>query len=192
MLNRAHSGFTMIEVLVTIAITVVGLLGISTLQLQSNRAMLDSGNRSQAIWMLEDLAYRMNANSKAIANYDTGGTLTLDDCQKPDKMCADYYNGGKISADICTGDEVAAFDVWDLLCKKNFAIDAIEIRESYADFIANPRLTIVTDEPNKRAQITVQWDVRTTSSDESGNKLYFLEDNDKTQRTDSVSREVQL
>src|SRR5690554_1070475 len=73
MLSR-HKGFSMIEVLVTIFITVIGLLGISSLQLQSNRAVQDSGNKSQAIWILKDLSNRINANSSALSDYAT--TLT--------------------------------------------------------------------------------------------------------------------
>ena len=67
--TRQQSGFTMIEVLVTIAILVVGLLGLAAMQTLSTLAELESYQRSQALVLVRDMADRMNANKRQIVNY---------------------------------------------------------------------------------------------------------------------------
>jgi len=70
-LTRNMAGFSLIEILVTVAITIIGLVGLASLQLQVTKSVGDSGNRSQVIWMLEDLSNRMKANRIAFADYNT-------------------------------------------------------------------------------------------------------------------------
>jgi len=78
MLTRTQqSGFTMIEVLVTIAILVVGLLGLAAMQTLSTLAELESYQRSQALVLLRDMSDRMTANKAQIVNYVTVGDLGL-------------------------------------------------------------------------------------------------------------------
>ena len=67
--SRQQSGFTMIEVLVTIAILVVGLLGLAAMQTLSTLAELESYQRSQALVLVRDMADRMSANKAQIVNY---------------------------------------------------------------------------------------------------------------------------
>ena len=70
---KDHQGFSMVEVLVTLAITIIGLVGLASLQLQASRSASDTGNRSQAVWIIEDLTNRIRANTGGLENYDTGG-----------------------------------------------------------------------------------------------------------------------
>jgi len=180
-----HSGFSMIEVLVTIFITVIGLLGISSLQLQlqSSRAVQDSGNKSQAVWILKDLSNRMNANSAALSDYATSKYS----CGTAPKMCEDYNNGSnKVDAANCSAKEVAEFDLWDTVCPRGFRNQGNKIRTSHADFISNPVLSVTVDNANSAATLTLTWDVRTSSSDS------YLIDISNTKRTDSLVREIQL
>ena len=79
--KNLQSGFTMIEVLVTIAILVVGLLGLAAMQTLSTLAELESYQRSQALVLVRDMADRMTANKAQIVDYvssDLG--LTVMDC----------------------------------------------------------------------------------------------------------------
>ena len=68
-MRKAQSGFTMIEVLVTIAILVVGLLGLAAMQTLSTLAELESYQRSQAIVLVRDMADRMTSNKAQITSY---------------------------------------------------------------------------------------------------------------------------
>ena len=65
-----QSGFTMIEVLVTIAILVVGLLGLAAMQTLATLAELEAYQRSQAIVLVRDMADRMNANKANLPAYE--------------------------------------------------------------------------------------------------------------------------
>lgn len=181
----------MIEILITLTITIIGLLGISSLQLHSNRAITDSGSRSQAAWVLEDLSNRINANSTALASYDTGGDYTENDCANVPVICADYFNAGQKDAAVCTPAQVAAFDIWDLTCPKTYTLSNVEIRESPADFISSPIVNVVADILNNRATITVTWSVRTSGNDNSGEKIYLIDDS-VGNLTDSLTREINL
>ena len=68
-MRKEQSGFTMIEVLVTIAILVVGLLGLAAMQTLSTLAELESYQRSQALVLVRDMADRMSANKGEIQKY---------------------------------------------------------------------------------------------------------------------------
>lgn len=58
-------GFSMLEVLISILITVVGLLGLAGLQAFTQRAEFESYQRAQALLMLNDLVDRINANRRS-------------------------------------------------------------------------------------------------------------------------------
>jgi len=74
-------GFTLVEVLVTMVILSVGLLGVAALHTASLRNNLDSALRSQASVLAADIADRMRGNrDEALAgNYDIaiGATRTV-------------------------------------------------------------------------------------------------------------------
>ena len=76
-MTRQQSGFTMIEVLVTIGILVVGLLGLAALQTLTTVAELESYQRAQGVVIVRDLADRMLANKNNLNAYianDVGTT----------------------------------------------------------------------------------------------------------------------
>lgn len=68
--SAANAGFTLIEVLVTLVILSVGLLGIAALHTTSLRNNLDSALRSQASALAADIADRMRGNRNAALNGD--------------------------------------------------------------------------------------------------------------------------
>ena len=68
-MKHEQSGFTMIEVLVTIAILVIGLLGLAAMQTLSTLAELEAYQRSQALVLVRDLADRMQGNKANITAY---------------------------------------------------------------------------------------------------------------------------
>ena len=59
---KTHSGFTLIEVLISMLILAVGLLGLAGLQATGLRNNLSAYNRSQATQLAYDMADRMRAN----------------------------------------------------------------------------------------------------------------------------------
>ena len=63
-LVRHQSGFSMIEVLVSLVIIMIGLLGLAGLQARASQAELESYQRSQALILLQDMVSRIQANGR--------------------------------------------------------------------------------------------------------------------------------
>jgi type IV pilus assembly protein PilV len=57
-----NNGFTLLEVLVSLVIIAIGLLGMVGLQVATMKNNNNSGMRTQAMFITEDLAERMRAN----------------------------------------------------------------------------------------------------------------------------------
>lgn len=174
--HHSQSGYTLIEVVVTLAISVLGLAGIAALQLQVDRSTQDAGGRTQGVWMVEDLTNRIRANIAAVASYDTAGAVV--DCSTPPvTWCADSYNGAaKTSADGgCTSVALAAFDLWDVACSAAWQVSGSTFtRKNLSDYLANPQLIVtysntgVTDNIN----INLSWDARSGGTNEDGDAVY--------------------
>lgn len=105
--TSAHqSGFSMIEILVTLIIVTLGLLSSATLQALSKRANYDAAQRTTAAHLAEDLLERMRGNPGALADYVPAGAL------------GGGSMGGAPAIDCstagitCTPAEMAAFELW--------------------------------------------------------------------------------
>jgi type IV pilus assembly protein PilV len=89
----SQAGYLMIEVLITMFILAVGLLGVVGLQARAQQAETDSYQRTQALVLLRDMAARINTNHEQA--FDTTvspylvpttaplGTGTSKDCSAP-------------------------------------------------------------------------------------------------------------
>ncbi len=72
---RTNAGTSLIEVLVTVVITSVGLLGLAGLQGRLQTSEVESYQRSQALILLNDMVSRMRSNHRAAASYATGNPI---------------------------------------------------------------------------------------------------------------------
>lgn len=73
---RRQRGATLIEILVSLVILMLGLLGLIGVMVQSQRAQLESYQRTQAMLLVQDMAARINANRVAADCY-ASNTVTL-------------------------------------------------------------------------------------------------------------------
>lgn len=62
-------GVGLIEVLISLVIIAIGLLGLAALQGKSQKAEMESYQRSQALILLHDMAARLRANREGAAHY---------------------------------------------------------------------------------------------------------------------------
>jgi type IV pilus assembly protein PilV len=62
---RRSRGATLLEVLVSLLITVVGLLGLAAMQAYAHQAEFESYQRAQALVLLYDMVDRINANRRS-------------------------------------------------------------------------------------------------------------------------------
>lgn len=97
---RAVAGFTLVEVMVALAVMSIGMLGIASLYTQSLGAARTTQFRSQAINLLADMADRIRSNRLGGADYAGG----------PANNNCDLSGGA-----TCTPAEMAAHDlfVWN-------------------------------------------------------------------------------
>lgn len=98
--HNRQRGITLIESLVAIVITALGILGILGVQMRTLTDTSTSVRRAQAIRLIDDLSERMKANPNALTNlksyesgYDKkGSALTATDCGnaacKPSELVA--------------------------------------------------------------------------------------------------------
>jgi type IV pilus assembly protein PilV len=87
-----NAGFTMLEVLVSIFIMTLGLLGLAGLQVRAQQAELESYQRAQALILVQDMADRINANRRAALCYNFTTNATTG---------APFAGSGGGSAPIC-------------------------------------------------------------------------------------------
>ncbi len=81
--RRSQSGATIIEVLVTILILAIGLLGLAGLQGQILFAELESYQRAQAVLLMNDMVDKMTTNRAAASTYVSStalGSGAVQDC----------------------------------------------------------------------------------------------------------------
>ena len=62
---RRVAGFTMIEVLITLIVLALGLIGVIGLQARGQQAELESYQRGQALALLQDMVDRINTDRAA-------------------------------------------------------------------------------------------------------------------------------
>jgi type IV pilus assembly protein PilV len=70
----------MIEVLVTLVVLTLGLLGLAGLQARLQSSEIESYQRSQALVLVSDMASRLSSNRSDIANYVTTTALGIGNC----------------------------------------------------------------------------------------------------------------
>ena len=124
---KHHNGFTLIEILITVVVVSIGLLGLAGLQINGLRANMGSEARSIATLKANDIAERIRANPLgSYAGIDSANITAGDGCDTaPDPFCSN--NGGGITPVTgsigCTPADMAAFDAWVWTCGLPVATD---------------------------------------------------------------------
>ncbi len=143
------NGFTLMEVLVALAVLSIGLLGIAGMQLFSLKSNQDSGMRTQATYLAYSLIDKIRANrDEALAG---GYDINIGDGPGASQDC--FSNN-------CTTNQLAEFELNLWKCELgNFASDAVC---TSAPFNVTPLLpagdgSISIDAINNEVTVTVQW-----------------------------------
>lgn len=108
--NRRFAGFTLLEVLVSIVVFSIGLIGIAKLQIVSKQSSYDSLQRVIATSLVQSIVDRMRSNGTELATYVTtdgsstlgGGTISTE----PTPTC--------VAGNTCTALQLALHDRWEI------------------------------------------------------------------------------
>lgn len=153
--NKISQGLTLIEVLVTMVITSIGLMGLMSLQMQALKATQDAGNHSHATLILNDLASRIRANKESSSSYVGVGAVNcpFDPDPVPVLACSNYATGSaRVTSAVCTGPEMAAWDLFEVAC--GLPRDNINIQGNPIDALPSlpgrnwgPTITVLCPDP---------------------------------------------
>jgi type IV pilus assembly protein PilV len=72
LIMRAQRGTSLVEVLVTVVLVAIGLLGLAGMQSRMQTSEVESYQRAQALLLLQDMSSRISTNRPSAADYVTG------------------------------------------------------------------------------------------------------------------------
>ncbi|MRI33708.1 type IV pilus modification protein PilV [Endozoicomonas sp. OPT23] len=142
-----NQGVALIEVLISLLIFSLGVLGLSGLQSEAIRITHDSSQRSHATWLAHEATERMKVNPQAVESGEyqsqssTASTDIVTYCNSSPPSC--------IGA-TCTPTNMARFDVHELMCDSSGLIN----QQLTIACSATPCIT------GSMLDITVSWDSR--------------------------------
>ncbi|MDP2561853.1 type IV pilus modification protein PilV [Psychrobium sp. 1_MG-2023] len=100
-----QSGFTLLEVMIAVAILAVGMLGIAGLHIVSLENTNDAFLRSQAVTISQDIIERMRSNREQV-RAGTFNSLSTDNISNaPEVNCSANTTG-------CNNTQLATFDIY--------------------------------------------------------------------------------
>ena len=174
---KSQRGIALIEVLVTALIITIAVSGTGILLLRTIQGTQDSSQRSQAMWVVQDLIGRMRANPDGAraGDYVFGGNVDCSDLNAAN-ACADMtINNNRISAPLagCSAQQMANFDRLISVCGASGSV-----YDSPADFLINPQLTsaCTLNHPTRgcvQYNIQLNWSTRLQQgSDTAAERIY--------------------
>jgi len=146
--RHASKGFSLIEVLVTLVILGVGLLGMAGMQLTGVQANQGAYLRSQANFIASDITDRLRANVWVLDSYheftvDIEATLipTEQDCE-----------GNTIS---CSQSDIVTYDKYRWHAMVSDLLTAVDGGAQDKELVIS--ISTNNDNKSKKAEITLRW-----------------------------------
>ena len=159
--QKTQHGFSMIEVLVSLIVIGVGMLGLSGLQIASMKGTNNAHSRNVATMLVMELSDRMRANPAGV----TGGFYENDvKCSKDEAQCT--------SASFCSPEQVARIDVQEIMCG---VLKGGKREGGAANLLPNGFLVVdygtdcdATIDLNDETSITISWRESNVHKDQAG------------------------
>ena len=159
---RTQRGFSLIEVMVSVLVTSVSVLGMAGMQVSSKRAGYEAIQRTTATTMAMDVLERIRSNPAALGSYTTAGVGGATITDEPTPKCSND------TTEICTAAQLAAHDLWEW----EQAIDGLgEVRDVAGTAVAtggllNPTGCITVS--GNMITVTMAWEGFEALSDPGG------------------------
>ncbi len=149
--SRAQGGFSLIEVLVSVIVFAVGILGTASLQTVAKRANFDAVQRTTASQLAFDVFERMRANSGALDGYLAAPGAALGVAN----VMAAPLNDCKAAS--CTPQELASRDQWEWQQSLNGALEVKDNGNTGGLAEATACITGPADGSSGLYTVTIVW-----------------------------------
>ena len=162
---RSQSGFSLIEVLISLLVLGVGLLGLGGLQVASLKGTTNAHSRNVASMLVVEIADRMRANPAGVAGsfYDD-----VVNCTVSERQCRS--NNVNI---VCSPQEIAHYDIQEVMCGMRVAGNARA--GGIVNLLSNGSLQINCNNdcglPNEPHNVRITWGERNIDERQQGNGL---------------------
>ncbi len=174
MRNTHATGFTLIEVLIAVAILSFGMLGIAAMQITGVRANQGSIVRSQATFIAMDMTERMYANrgGTRAGLYNFTSTAATSCAALPAGYVKCSEDLSSTSRSSCTSAQMATYDRFRVFCgMPSDAADTVASRlGGVRDLLPNGTLTVAcaaqpaAPTAATPCSVTLTWEERAKSS----------------------------
>lgn len=138
-----QQGMTLIEVLISMVIIAVGLLGIASLQSKAQQAEFESYQRAQALVLVQDMVNRIQANR------------AFDACYRLEDMNISYVGTGDLAALGCDVQADRDLLAWDDALSG--AAETLDDGATNVGAMLKARGCITYDAVNQVYTVTVTW-----------------------------------
>lgn len=181
---KSSKGVTLIEVMVAIIITSIGILGFTSLQFLGLNSNQSAYSRSQASFIATSMSERMRANMDGVNanNYDGLDSDSLACTAITGSYCDERNNGGTaVAAGTCNAAQRAAYDFFVTACgsSSNDYSDNAEKTAFLDDLLPNGRIQITCNDSDA-ASATPDGDACTDFSDHTITITWQEQDEDAT------------
>lgn len=167
---RSHIGFSLVEVLVALAILSIGMLGVAALQINGVRANTGAYFRGQAVMIATDMSERMYANRTGTQQfqYDGFAFAAGDACPVSASICSVEIGNSALPA-VCTPEQMAAYDRYTVAC--GMPNGGGDLLGGVDDLLPNGAITVTcpvapeaTCTGGSSRRVTVSWQERVETS----------------------------
>ncbi|MEH6593737.1 MAG: type IV pilus modification protein PilV [Halioglobus sp.] len=120
--GKSDTGFALVEVLVAVLVSAIGVLGLAAMQISAKRAIYEAAQRSIATNLAGDMLERMRSNPSALAAYRVMG---LEGPATPSTR--------NCSMSVCSALQLAAHDLFEWSALLQGASESVEINGRATD-----------------------------------------------------------
>ena len=157
MSKKLQTGFSLVEILISVLVVSFGLLSLAGLQMTSVKGVNNAHSENVASMLTMELSERMRANPQAVANGSYGKSVN---CSTEVKYCR--------GAQVCSSEETALFDLQEVMC--GTTVDNIK-QGGALNLLPQGTMNVVCvggcDTPDVAHRITVSWSANVISKEQS-------------------------
>ena len=143
-LARKQQGFSLIEVLISMIIFMVGILGVIGMQGQAFRVTHDNMQRYQAAWLSYELLERVRLNPDGLRLATGNYQAELDEMTNDRDAYCITPPAPQCIGQSCSVAQMVAYDVFDLVCQRNVILNLQVELDCTPDATCPPGSILVT------------------------------------------------